>query len=92
MLWNELYSPAVRKELDGLLKKAAARCAKDPDALKRIGFMRREFYDRLQEGAKRYAESTAEVAEWKVHILLNTNKQYNKTFSYRSIYCVVISL
>ena len=65
MLWNELYSPAVRKELDELLKKAAAKCAKDPDAVKRIGFMRREFYDRLQEGAKRYAESTAEVARWK---------------------------
>ena len=65
MLWNELYSPAVRKELDTLLKKASAKCAKDSDALKRIAFMRREFYDRLQEGAKRYAESTAEVAEWK---------------------------
>ena len=65
MLWNDLYSPAVRAKLDGLLKKAAAKCAKDPDSLKRIAFMRREFYDRIVQGAELYAKSTAEVAEWK---------------------------
>ncbi|MBO5791183.1 MAG: DUF4838 domain-containing protein [Lentisphaeria bacterium] len=65
MLWNEIYSPAFRKELDGLLKKAAVKCAKDPDSLKRIAFMRREFYDRLQQGAENYRKTTADVEAWK---------------------------
>ena len=65
MLWNEIYSPAFRKELDQLLKKAAAKCAKDPESLKRIAFMRREFYDRLLEGAQNYLKTTADVEAWK---------------------------
>ena len=65
MLWNEIYSPALRKKLSGLLKKAAAKCAKDPDSLKRIAFMRREFYDRLEEGAANYLKTTADVEAWK---------------------------
>ena len=68
MLWNEIYSPALRKELDSLLKKASAKCAKDPDALKRIAFMRREFYDRILEGAENYRKTTADVEAWKGYI------------------------
>ncbi|MBR4674754.1 MAG: DUF4838 domain-containing protein [Victivallales bacterium] len=65
MLWNQLYSPEVRKELDSLLKKAIEKCANEPEATPRIAFMRREFYDRILEGAALYEKSTAEVEEWK---------------------------
>ena len=64
-VWNEIYSPAIRAKLDELLRDAAAKCANDPDSLKRIAFMRREFYDRLRDGAELYAKSAAEVEEWK---------------------------
>ncbi|MBR2374595.1 MAG: carbohydrate-binding family 9-like protein, partial [Lentisphaeria bacterium] len=68
MLWNEIYSPALSKELDSLLKKAAAKCVKDPDSLKRIAFMRREFYDRIEKGRANYLKTTADVEAWKGYI------------------------
>ena len=65
MLWNQIYTPEIRKELDSLLKKATEKSANDPKVAERIAFMRREFYDRLLEGAALYEKNTAEVGEWK---------------------------
>ena len=53
-LWGEIYSPAFRKELDGLLKAAMAKVGADSPEGRRIALMRAEFYDRMVEGAAEY--------------------------------------
>ena len=53
-LWTKVYSPEVRANLDELLRKAAAKVPADSLEAKRIALMRREFYDRILEGAADY--------------------------------------
>ena len=53
-LWTEVYSPALRKELDALLASAAAKVVAGSLESRRIALMRREFYDAILAGAADY--------------------------------------
>jgi len=60
-LWTEVYSPVLRTELDGLLKKAASKVASGSLEARRIALMRREFYEAILEGAADYENLTRGV-------------------------------
>ena len=53
-LWTEVYSPALRAELDALLKSAEAKVVAGSLESRRIALMRREFYDAILAGAADY--------------------------------------
>ena len=53
-LWGEIYSPAFRMELDGLLKVATAKVGAESLEGRRIALMRAEFYDNMLAGAEAY--------------------------------------
>ena len=61
-VWENLYSPAFRERLDGLLKAAAAKVPAESLEAKRIAVMRREFYDPMGEGLTDYEKIKNDVA------------------------------
>lgn len=60
-LWTDVYSPAVRAQLDELLKTATEKVGANELQAKRIALMRAEFFDRMVEGASEYEALTKGV-------------------------------
>ena len=51
VLWGDIYSPALRSELDALLRAATVKVGAASVEGRRIALMRTEFYDRMCAGA-----------------------------------------
>ena len=64
-VWSKIYSPARLKNLEDYLNRAKAKAAKNPDAVKRIEFMRREMLGPIKEAAAGFAQSKEMMGNWK---------------------------
>jgi hypothetical protein len=53
-LWRDIYSKEVRDRLNALLTSGAAKVGADSLEGRRIALMRKEFYNRMEEGAEDY--------------------------------------
>ena len=54
-IWNEIFSPAVIAEYDALFDKALQAASKDPEAIKRIRFIRTHFYGPLKKASEKFS-------------------------------------
>jgi len=62
-LWREIYTPAVLDEWNRLFDQAEAKVKTNPDALKRVRFIRQEFLDHMMAASRKFlAESDPEAA------------------------------
>ena len=66
-IWNEIYSPAVMKEYNRLFDKALSAAAGDKGALKRIAFIRKNFFGPLEETVRKYTDSRGILDYWNIH-------------------------
>ncbi|MBQ7695059.1 MAG: DUF4838 domain-containing protein [Lentisphaeria bacterium] len=65
-IWNKIYSEAEIKRIDGLFDQAeqAAVKAHDGASLTRIGFIRREIWNKVVEGRKEYVKAAGDRGIW----------------------------
>lgn len=63
-VWNKIYSPAKLKELNALLLKAGKAAGKDPMALKRIEFIRREMLGPIKAAAEKFKSAREMMNSW----------------------------
>lgn len=62
-LWEKIYSPQEITSLTESFDLAEKLASKDPDALKRVKYIRKEFLDPLVEGSQKYAGTKNDVSE-----------------------------
>ena len=53
-LWDDIYGNEEMKRLDAFLVSAAKEASSDSMALKRVGFIKRNFYDILEKGRSKF--------------------------------------
>ena len=63
-LWERIYSPEELKYISGLFDKAEKECAKDPDALKRVKFIRQEIWQHTLDGAQAFWKQFDDREAW----------------------------
>ncbi|NLZ64171.1 MAG: hypothetical protein GX902_10225, partial [Lentisphaerae bacterium] len=63
-IWNEIYSPAEISRIAALLTKAETQVATEPEALKRVRFMRAQMWQPVEQGAEDYIRKTQAVDKW----------------------------
>ena len=63
-VWTKIFSPEKIKEIGGLLDQAEKAAAKDPEALKRVKFMRNELWQPVLDGARAFLSETANRTAW----------------------------
>ncbi|MBQ7694340.1 MAG: DUF4838 domain-containing protein [Lentisphaeria bacterium] len=56
-VWNEIYSESMMKAMDKEFDRAEKLVAKDPESLKRLKFIRQEFWKPFLAGRERYRQS-----------------------------------
>ena len=66
-LWTKIYSPAEIDRINRLFDLAEKKAASDPDALKRVKFMRRELWGPVLEGAQEFSRSANNRKLWTIH-------------------------
>ena len=67
-VWSKIYSPAKLKELDNYITRARSAAAKDPLAVKRLEFMRREMLGPIKNAAAVFAKSKELMGSWNFHL------------------------
>ena len=68
VLWNEIYSPAEIKRLNGLFDQAEKLAKKDKLVLERLRFIRREFFGPLLAEAEKFRKVNDAVRSWRFAI------------------------
>ena len=56
-IWTKIYSPAEIERVNRLFDRAEKKAENDPDALKRVRFMRKEMWGPVLAGAERFKQS-----------------------------------
>ena len=64
-LWGSIYSPMEIKRLNGLFDQAEKLCAKAPEYLERVKFLRKEMFAPLLGQLKRFQEANNSTDHWK---------------------------
>lgn len=77
-LWNRIYSPAKMKTLERYIDRAKAAAAGNPEAVKRIEFMRREMLGPIKAAAARFARNREIIGNWEFHLPGNVGLRPNK--------------
>ena len=63
-VWTKILSPAKIAEVNKLLDDAERTVKNDPEALKRVRFMREQLWGPVVEGAKTFARESADKGAW----------------------------
>ena len=66
-IWTKIYSPAKIAELNKLFDQAEKAAAKNKEALKRVRFMRKNFWGPVIDGANEFSQENASRTAWTVH-------------------------
>ena len=66
-LWKKIYSPAELKRINDLFDRAEKKAAKDPDALNRVKFMRRELFGPILDGAEEFRKKVNDRKLWTIY-------------------------
>ena len=67
-LWAKIYNPTEIERVNQLFDLAEKKAAGDPDALKRVKFMRRELWGPVLEGAGEFNRSANNRKLWTIHV------------------------
>jgi len=67
-LWTRIYSPEVIRGYDRCFAQAEEAAANEPDALKRIRFMRKEFLGPLKAAAEEFQRDQAALDSWSTRV------------------------
>jgi hypothetical protein len=67
-LWAKIYNPTEIGRVNKLFDLAEKKAAADPDALKRVKFMRRELWGPVLEGAEEFNRSANNRKLWTIHV------------------------
>lgn len=73
-LWSRIYSAAEVKNLEALFDLAEKNAAKDPDALGRIKFIRKEIWGKVIEGRKGYDKANSDRRVWTGYMTESSSK------------------
>ena len=65
-VWKTIYSPEKRQEWTALFNKALKRTANEPEAQKRIAFMKEEYLGRILAAGKAFDGRETLINDWKV--------------------------
>ncbi|MBQ7208670.1 MAG: DUF4838 domain-containing protein [Lentisphaeria bacterium] len=66
-VWTKIYSPAKIAEIDRLFDQAEKAASGEPEALKRLKFMRNELWQPVIDGAKAFQAETANRTAWTLY-------------------------
>lgn len=64
-LWNDIYGEKEMDALNSMLASAEKAAARDPSALKRIGFIRKNYYEILKNARAKFFETQRSISSLK---------------------------
>ncbi len=67
-LWSQIYSPQLLQDFNTKLDQAERLTADNPQALKRVRFIREKLFGPLYAQAEQHAQALAAIAAWKVSV------------------------
>lgn len=67
-IWTEIYGPAEIERIGKLFDLAEKKASGDPEALKRVKFMRKEMWGQVLEGAEIFNRSANDRKLWTVYV------------------------
>ncbi len=67
-IWTKIYSPEQLSRFDRLFDEAECKTATEPEALKRVRFMRKQFLGSVKAAAEKFREQQEALAVWKTPV------------------------
>ena len=68
-VWTKIYGPKELERINKLFDNAEKAAAKDKLSLKRVRFMRKELWEKILDGAKRFKKQNEDSRLWTVYAL-----------------------
>ncbi|MBR4674896.1 MAG: DUF4838 domain-containing protein [Victivallales bacterium] len=67
-VWKNIYSPEKRQKWTAMFEKALKQTAKEPEAQKRVAFMKQEYLGRILNAGKAFEGRVGLINDWKVEV------------------------